>query len=296
MKKTLLAIISILILLTGCTHKLVWTDVEGIYRETEKEINNIKKNITTVTKDNYEDYLEELGNEIDNIEFSQEETNQKKLEKIYKAAEYIQMYASLFEGNPAQELLSLALNTKDLVKSIYSGDKDQFNTLKTSIVDEINAITTWSDEQWSSVEKKAKLLWEDVESEFEKISEEAKESLIAFDKLAEYNLEDLKHTIIDNYQLIEDGVTEQTNEIAQDMYFAAIQLKEYTRKIYSDDADKVYEFAKHAISYIEEAYGKVLQEEEKLTQSFKVDVEDATKWTQSTWNEITKQLKLYSMQ
>lgn len=296
MKKIVLATISILLLLVGCTEKLAWEDVESIYKETEKEVENITNDIEVISKDDYKGLLTELNDYVEDTEFSQDQDNQDLLKRAYKVAEYIQLFTSLFQGSSSQQLLALATTTKDLVKSVYGGDKDTFNSLKEQVQSEINDISSWADDQWSSVEKKVKLVWSDVENQITEIQDNAKETLIAFDKVAEYDLEELKHTIIDNYQLIKDGVTEDTNEIAMQMYEAALQLKEYTRKIYSDDADKVYDFAKHAISYIEEAYGKVLEDEDKLTQSFEIDVENATKWTQSTWNEITKQLKLFARQ
>lgn len=296
MKKLLLITISILILLSGCSKKLAWDDVESIYKDAEQEVNNILGTIETVSKDDYKGLLTELKDYIDEVKFSQDQDNQDLLKRTYKVAEYIETFASLFEGSSSQQLLALAQDAKNLIKSVYGGNKDDFNKLKEEIQTNIEDISSWADEEWSSVEKKAKLFWEDVEDQLNKIEEDAKESIIAFDRINEYNLEELKHTIIDNYQLIKDGVTEDTNEIAKQMYAAAIQLKEYTRKIYNDDADKVYEFAKHAISYIQEAYGKVLEDEDKLVESFDADIANATKWTQSTWNEITKQLKLYAMQ
>ena len=296
MKKLILITISILILLSGCTEKIKWEDVESTYKQTEKEIKNITNNIEVIYSDDYKDLLTELNNYVDNTEFSQDEDNQNQLKKAYKVALYIEGYASLFEGSSSEKLLLLARNVKNLVKSVYGGEKADFNSLKEEIQSNINEISSWADEQWSSVEKKTKLLWNDVQEEFNQVEEEAKASLIAFDKLAEYDLEELKHTIIDNYQLIKEGVNEDTHEITKQMYAAALKLKEYTRKIYNDDADKVYEFAKHTISYIQEAYGKVLEDEEKLKDNFDVDIDNATKWTQSTWNQITKELKLLARQ
>lgn len=295
MKKIVLITMSILILLSGCTEKIKWEDVENTYKEAEKEVkNNI--NTEVISSQDYKGLLTELNDYLEDVEFSQDQDNQDLLKRTYKAAEYIEIFASLFEGSSSEKLLLLVRDVKNLVKSVYGGEKDDFNSLKGKIQSNINEISSWADDEWSSVEKKAKLLWDDVEEEFNQVEEDAEASMIAFNKLAEYDLEELKHTIIDNYQLIKDGVTEDTNEIAKQMYSAALQLKEYTRKIYSEDADKVYEFAKHTISYIQEAYGKVLQDDEKLTQSFEIDVDNATKWTQSTWNEITKELKLLARQ
>ena len=179
--------------------------------------------------------------------------------------------------------------------AIYDGKKDDFNALKQNVLDGIDNIQNWADEQWNTVEKKARLTWDSVMEQIENVEQDAKDSLTSLSTLAETELEEYKHTIIDNYELIKDGITEDTNEIAKQMYEAAVKLEAYTRKISNDEAKKVEEFAKHAQSYIKQCYGKILDDEEKLTQDFIDDVAGAKKWTQSTWNEITKDLKLLVM-
>lgn len=295
MKKFLLIILTALLLLSGCEKKAEWQDVESTYKEVE---NQAKDNINTSTiiKDDYQNLLTELNDYVENADYSQKQDNQNFLTKTYMVAEYIELFASLFEGNCAQQLLVLAKDSKDLVKSVYSGDNQDFENLKNKIQNEITTIQSWADEQWNSVSKKVKIKWESVEADFEKIDEQARKDVEEFGNVLETTLEELKHTIVDNYELIKDGITEDTDEVAKEMYSAAVQLETYTKRIYSDDADKVYYFAKHAKSFIKEQYGKILTEEEILEEDFVNDIEAAKKWTQSTWNEITKQLKLLSRQ
>lgn len=75
-----------------------------------------------VLEDDYKEIINDLDEYINNIDYSQNETNQDKLTKIYTAAEYLELFASLFDGNIAHSLLSLAGNSKGLVKSIYEGN------------------------------------------------------------------------------------------------------------------------------------------------------------------------------
>ena len=292
MKKLLLLLISIAILLTGCTSSKTWQDVEQIYKDAEQAANQETNGVEVVLQQDYEELLNELDGYVENTEFSQNDENQEKLTNIYKIAQQIQVLSSLSNGNCAQELLALANNSKQLVQSIYSGDKDTFNSLKNDVDAQISDISNWADDQWSTVEKKALILWDSVSSKINEIEENAKDDLTSFNKLTETELEELKHTVIDNYELIKDGVTEDTNNVAQQIYEAATKLQLYTKRIYSDEADKVYYFAKDAQSYVKECYGKVLDEEEAFKQNFEDDIAQAKKWTQSTWNEITKELKL----
>lgn len=295
MKKLLIEILASLLLISGCSEKITWDEIKNVYTQVEKDVKN-SISMDVVLEDDYKEIINDLDEYINNIDYSQNETNQDKLTKIYTAAEYLELFASLFDGNIAHSLLSLAGNSKGLVKSIYEGNKDKFNSLKQDIENQLKEINLWTKEDWSTVEKKAKLSWSDIESQIESLQEEANSELIEFDKVAETDLEELKHTIIDNYKLIQDGVTEDTDDIAKQMYEAALQLKEYTRYIYSDSADEVWQFAKDTIAYIEERYGKILSEDEKPTQNYEDEVKAASKWTQSVWNEITKDLKLFSRQ
>lgn len=295
MKKLIITILSSLLLLSGCGEKVTWEEIQNVYKDVENQVkNNIS--IDVVSENDYKELVTKINDYIGQISYSQSDENQDKLTKIYNAAEYLELFASLFDGNAAHTLLSLASNSKGLVKSIYDGNKDEYESLKAKIDEQIIEIENWTKDEWSTVEKKAKLAWKDVESQIESLQEEAKDNLKTFSEVAETDLEELKHAIIDNYQLIKDGVTEDTDAIAKKMYEAALQLKEYTRYINSDSADEVWQFAKDTIAYVEERYGKILSEEEKPKLNYEDEANAASKWTQSIWNEITKDLKLFSRQ
>lgn len=292
MKKYILILIAISIILTGCSKKLTWQDVESSYNDIVNYCLKETSNIEEITKQDYTKLLTQLNEYIDSVKYSQDEENQDLLKKTYETAQYISAFASMFDGNCAQQLISLAGNAKDLVMAEYGGDSDQFAKLKESLKASINEISTWSDEQWAAVEKQAKILWESVAKTFEDIEDKVKDNLTSFSDIAETELEDLKHTIIDNYELIKDGITENNEDIAKGIYSAAVKLEQYTKKISTEKADAVWQFAKDTQSFIKSCYGKVLEESEALKMNYDEEIAAAKKWTQSTWNEITRELKL----
>lgn len=292
MKKYILILIAISIILTGCSKKLTWQDVESSYNDIVNYCLKETSNIEEITKQDYTKLLTQLNEYIDSVKYSQDEENQDLLKKTYETAQYISAFASMFDGNCAQQLISLAGNAKDLVMAEYGGDSDQFAKLKESIKASINEISTWSDEQWAAVEKQAKILWESVAKTFEDIEDKVKDNLTSFSDIAETELEDLKHTIIDNYELVKDGITENNEDIAKGIYSAAVKLEQYTKKISTEKADAVWQFAKDTQSFIKSCYGKVLEESETLKMNYDEEIAAAKKWTQSTWNEITRELKL----
>jgi len=296
MRKLILSILSILILLSGCGKKITWEDVKEDYSSMSKEVKQITKDIEEVVKDDYTGLLKELSDYVNEAEYSKEENNLDLLKRTYKVAVYLEEFASLFEGSAAQTLLTLAVNVKDLVRSNYDGDKNDFNVIKQRVLSQIEEISSWADDEWSTIEKKAKLTWNDeVEAEYEKLEDEALDSLTELDELSEYELDDLKHDIIDNYELIKDGISEDTKQAASKMYTAAIKLKKYVKNADCKEADKVTKFAKHTIIFVEQTYGKVIDADDIPETTFEEDVASAKKWTQSTWNAITRELQLYMM-
>lgn len=293
MKKTLI-LLTILMLLTSCSAKKTWDDVKQDFSKAKEEVDTAAEKIESYSAQNYKEFLSQIDNYVSEIEFNQDDSNQEKLLKAYKAAEYISVFASFFDGNCAQQLLSLATNVNDLTVALYSGDKTTFTNLKNTIHNQINETKTWAEDQWLSLEKKSKILWPDIESKINDIENNAKENINNFNEVTEYELDELKHLIIDNYELIKDGITEDTNQIAQNIYDAAVKLDIYVSEINNQEFDKIKTFAQHTLSYVKSCYGKVLDDSEKLQENFKNDVDNARKWTQSTWNQFTIELrKLY---
>lgn len=290
MKKTLI-LLTILMFLTSCSAKKTWDDVKQDFSKAKEEVDTTAEKIESYSAQNYKEFLSQIDNYVSEIEFNQDDSNQEKLLKAYKAAEYISVFASFFDGNCAQQLLSLATNVNDLTVALYNGDKTTFTNLKNTIQTQISETKTWAEDQWSSIEKKSKIMWSDIESKINDIENNAKENINNFNEVTEYELDELKHLIIDNYELIKDGITEDTNQIAQNMYDAAVKLDIYVSEINNQEFDKIKTFAQHALSYVKSCYGKILDDSEKLQESFKNDVDNARKWTQSTWNQFTIELK-----
>lgn len=294
MKKVIICLLTVL-LLCGCSKKIDWDEAKESFSQIDNEINSIVSNIDTIKAADYKSLIDELNGYISDIEFSQKEDNLNLLNKTYKAAKYLEAFASLFDGNCAKQLLALAVDGKELVKSIYDNNEEGFETIKNEIQTKISEISSWADSEWSSVEKEVLISWDDVAEQYDEIEIQAKDEMLKYEDVVETDLEELKHIIIDNYDEIKNGITDETDELARQMYAAAVQLQAYTKYIKGKEVDKVYYFAKDTISFIKQCYGKTLTEEEAMKQDYKDDIASARKWTQSTWNEITRELKLYTM-
>ena len=115
------------------------------------------------------------------------------------------------------------------------------------------------------------------------------ENLADASKLGETDLEEYKNTILNNYELIADGIDEKNRENADVIYEAAVALREYTLGLEAEAPEKVHRFACQAIEYVKAAYGEKIDDPDY---DFPALAKDAQKWTLSLWNELIKLLNL----
>ena len=107
-------------------------------------------------------------------------------------------------------------------------------------------------------------------------------------EVTENELEDLNQTIVYNYELIAEGIKDANRKKANEMYKAAVVLKEYTDDIKNDNCKKVAAYADDAITFIMKLYGAEVQDDDY---DFLSRVNSAAKWSLNLWNEVTTQLK-----
>lgn len=292
--KKLLIIFLVLSLITGCSKKQVlWTDVQENFESVMTEVNDITSKMETIVRDDYKGLLTELKDYVNDAKYDVEEDNQDLLKRAYKVAYYIEKLASRAKSEYADELLNISKEVKNLCKGAFEEEKEEeFYTIKVNIIDAINNCLNWQDKQWAKVEVLEKIKWADVEEEILQIENTAWYDTKTNEEVSEYDLDDLKHVILDNYELIEDGITENNDEIAKEIYYAAVQLESYSRRIYNAESNKVKEFALASQSYVKQMYDKTLEDWEVLEKDYVEYANDASKWTQSTWNEIIAYLRV----
>ena len=295
MKKIIITLLA-LFLLVGCSKEVEWSDVSDTFESVKAEVNEITGNMETLVQDDFKALLAELSDYLIDAKYDISEDNQDLLKRIYKVAYYIETLSSKVNSTFANKLYTLALDTKKLCKAAFEGDETDFEALKQNIKDRIEEINNGSQSDWRSVEIVESVTWADVEEEFEEIEEESVKGLTDSLDITEYELDDLKHAIIDNYDAIADGkITTQNNEIAKQIYYAACRLQAYARRINYNDGQKVRDFVWATKSFIKQSYGAELNEDDELDKQYSEYLNEAKKWTQSTWNELTALMKVEAM-
>lgn len=289
MKKVLIIISSLLILCSCSSSKDSWENIETKYNNIKAEVEKISENTTTYLKNDYLNAIEEIDTIVDKLKKDSSEENVEQLVKLVKLSHQMNIISSAYNGDASSYILKLANVVDSLIKNIYEGKDDEFTSLKTEAEGLLDKLEGLSDEQWSKVEKKVLVSWND--EEFKQLESDTLNELTDKYDLTEYELEDLKDFIIDNYELIKYGVSDYDEDTAKQIYADAIKLEAYTKDCSSEEGLKVLNFARHIKAYVKSCYGKQLDETEVFDTTIDEEIESATKWTQSTWNIITTEIK-----
>ncbi|MBR4420915.1 MAG: hypothetical protein IKS69_00095 [Erysipelotrichaceae bacterium] len=285
MKKIMIIILTIV--LCACSSALKWDDVQDRYAQLSESVENIAQDAKEFTKKDYEGLLDELSEDVQAIQTGISKDDTAAADALYETAVKLEKIAALFSNDSSAQLTLLSQAVKDLVVAAYN-KSDGFEDLRNDVTDKIAAIRSWGDDMWRPIEIRPLIKWEEVKDAYDALSEEVLNNLTKKKEVTEEQLVTLKNYITDNYAKIKDGVTQENEEYAKGLYSAALQLQEYTNKMKGDAAAKVNQFATHALEFIMNAYGEPIEDE---TYDFLNEVDSATKWTLSLWNEIVARLQ-----
>ena len=286
MKKIL--ILLCVAMLGACSSKgLSWDDVKSRYDELSETIENAADLSDTFLKEDYEKILNSALQSVDDLKSGVDKDDEQTAEDLFRIAEGLEKITSLFSSDSSRQLAFVAGELKELVTAAYN-KSPEFEQLKEKIRSDITSILEWSQTQWLSVEKRQTLKWEDVADDYDVLYKDTVKGLKKFRTVTEEDLIELKDVILNNYELIAFGIDEDSRETADQIYAAAVSLKEYTSDLKGNAPEKVNRFAVQAIEYVEAAYGKSIEDPDF---DFLKEVENAGKWTLSTFNQITTQMK-----
>jgi len=286
MKRFLLMIM--ILFLSACSAKtVVWKDVEDRFSEIEETAIPFDEGSESFYKEDYQSVLIEMKDLVSSLVSGIDKEQIQQTEKLYQLAVSLKKTVSVYDSESSSILSELSDQVIDLIKAAY-GKNDDFADLQSSALNCIDSLNNWEDEMWTSIEKRKLLSWEDVFEEYEQLAADAREDLTAFRDVTEDELQQLNRIIVNGYKSIANGISEKEKEIADEIYSSAVKLQEYTRNINGDAPDKVFYFAKHALEYVENCYGKPIEDPDY---DFPNEVLSAEKWTLSLWNQITALLK-----
>ena len=288
MKKVLMIII-ISILLSGCGKKTVsWDDARDKY---EKEYAATIERAAAYETYSAGELYHLTGMIIDRIEEitpGVTAENEEGLLSLYSDAVILEQLSSRSNSLQSRKLSEFAAGVQELIGLAYEKNS-AFNTAKSELLVKAEEIRNWNEEDWELAAIRKKIRWPEVEEYYLAMEDEVIMNLSDADELGETDLEEYKKTILNNYELIADGVDEKNRENADVIYEAAVALREYTADLEGESAEKVCRFAFQAIEYVKASYGEKIDDPDY---DFPILAKDAEKWTLSLWNELIKLLNL----
>ena len=275
-------------ILCACGSKNVsWQDKAEEYAQLEDQIRESVQGTDTFLADDYIDCLDSISKDLDSLKAGLSAEDDGYAVSLYTQALKLKNAAGLFSNEEAQSILTFAQDVEDLVIAAYDKASD-FSDRKEKVAEELTVFESWGSEQWTRIEKRKKLSWAEVSADYEALKETVLEELPDRRNVTEIQLEEYKDTILNNYPLIADGVTDLTRKNADVIYEAAVALYEYTYEMNSVSADRVARFAAASMDYVMRAYGEDIADE----YDFNSCVADASKWTLSLFNELTALMKM----
>ena len=281
MKKLLLIILCIA--MCACSKTVTWEDVSEKFTQVQESATDPSENSEVFLAADYKKIISTIKEEIASLDKADEDV----LLKIYGDASTLEKSVSSYSNEQSAQIKQLSDKAKELVRSYYEKGSDQ-TALKEELDEMFETILNWSQDEWVSIEKRKLLTWAEVESDYETLKEEAIANMTYRKDVTENELEELNQTIVDNYKLISEGITDANRDKADEMYKAAVVLKEYTKNLKTANCKKVADYADDAISYVMGLYGAEVTDEDY---DFIKRAESAAKWSLNLWNEVTTQLK-----
>ena len=285
-----LFIVLLLLSLCSCKEKpITWEDVKASYDEIVISNKDYVKGKNTYLKNDYLNLINDIKNNFTSLTNEIDKDNQEIPIKIYTDAIQLESIVNTvsIKSDELDVIKKFVVDTKNLVKAAYDKTED-FDQLKSNIEKTITQIDSWNQTDWLALEIKEYYKWDDVKEEFETLYQETKDNLKRRRNVTEAELEELKDTIIDSYEKVIYGIDKSNEKVAQDIYAAAVSLKEYTEGLKNKSALKVNKFATQAIEYIEKTLGNEIEDPEY---DFLNEVESAKKWTLNLFNEVTTEMK-----
>ncbi|MBR4421428.1 MAG: hypothetical protein IKS69_02735, partial [Erysipelotrichaceae bacterium] len=261
--------------------------VKDRYDALNDSVENKAEIYDTFLKNDYMNILNEVSSQIEDFDTGITKDDADKAEKLYSIAIGLEKIASLFSTDSSQQMMLLAEQIKQLVVAAFNKSND-FKDLKVSIQEKITEISSWESDQWKEIEKRKKIGWDTVSEHYEELLEEVEETLTRRWDITESELEELKDLILARYEEIGNGVDESNQEAADALYVAGWKLKEYTEDLDGDAAEKVFQLGKQTMEYVQQAYGKTIDDPDY---DFPSQIRAAGKWTLSLLNEVTTKMK-----
>ncbi len=133
--------------------------------------------------------------------------------------------------------------------------------------------------------------WDEVKDDYEAIELEAKREISQMNDIEVNDIKSLENTIEEKYKNIKNGINEDNEEDAKDLYKSAIKIEEISKRNNKNINHELVTLSQDSKSLIKHYYGEAEDDFTNVKNSFEAGIENIKNYTEDKWQEFLDLLK-----
>lgn len=133
--------------------------------------------------------------------------------------------------------------------------------------------------------------WDEVNDEYNAIEIEAKREIDSLDNITADDIKNLTNTIRNKYEIVKNGITDENEEDAKELYKASIKLQELLKKDGTPVEHEITHLAENAEELVKHYYGEADRNFNDVVNDFENGLDNIKDYTIDKWNELLDLLK-----
>ena len=133
--------------------------------------------------------------------------------------------------------------------------------------------------------------WDEVEDDYNAIELEAREEVRNNKNITTDDIRNLTNTIQTKYQIIRNGITDDNEDDAKELYRSSIKLQEIAKKDDKRVQHEVTTLAENAEAMVKQFYGEAEDDFDDLKEDFENGIDNIKNYTIDKWQEFMDLLK-----
>lgn len=128
--------------------------------------------------------------------------------------------------------------------------------------------------------------WDEVKNDYNNVELEAKREINSLNTVTIDDLKEIENTIETKYQNLKNGITEDNEDDAKELYKAAIKIQELAKRNNNNKNHELIDLSNNAKSLIKHYYGEADDDFSNVKNSFEAGIENIKNYTEDKWQEF----------
>ena len=133
--------------------------------------------------------------------------------------------------------------------------------------------------------------WDEVEDDYDNIELEAKREVSNMNNVTTNDIKELTNTIQTKYASVKNGITDDNENDAKELYKVSIKLQEIAKKDGTRVDHEITTLAENAEALVKHYYGKADKDFDNVKEDFESGLENIKDYAEDKWQEFVDLLK-----